>query len=73
MRCSDLLGAADDATGLPRRCFITAPAAKARMRVIDVGKIDENVGEVMRQCGATPNIRVPQAFRETLRPNPTPG
>ena len=42
-------------------------AAKAGIHVIDVGKIDENVGKVMKQCAATPNITVTQAFRQALR------
>jgi len=53
-----------------RRCYL---AAKARIHVIDVGKIDDNVGKVMRQCAATPNITVPRAFREALRPRRSPG
>jgi len=48
-------------------------AAKAGIRVIDVGKIDQNVGKVMKQCAATPNITVPQAFREALRPRRSAG
>jgi len=43
-------------------------AAKAGIRVIDVSKIDDNVGKVMNQCAATPNLTVPQAFRRALRP-----
>ena len=31
-------------------------AAKAGIHVIDVGKIDENVGKVMKQCQAAPDI-----------------
>jgi len=48
-------------------------AAKAGIHVIDVGKIDQNVGKVMKQCAATPNIRVPQAFREALSPGRSAG
>ena len=48
-------------------------AAKAGIHVIDVGKIDENVGKVMKQCAATPTLTVPQAFRQALRPHRSPG
>jgi hypothetical protein len=47
-------------------------AVKAGIWVIDVGKIEESVGKVMKQCSATPNERVPQAFREALRPRHSP-
>ena len=61
-------------TRLLRRCSITAICpAEARIRDIDVGKIDENVGKVMKQCAATPNVTVPQAFRDALRPRRSPG
>jgi len=73
VRCSDLLGAADDDRAAAAMFYYGYLAAKAGMRVIDVGKIDENVGKVMRQCAATPNITVPQAFREALRPGRSPG
>jgi hypothetical protein len=72
LRRSDLLGAADDDRAAAAM-FYYGYLAKARIRVIDVGKIDENVGKVMRQCAATPNITVPQAFRETLRSRRAPG
>jgi hypothetical protein len=47
--------------------------AKLGMCVIDVGKIEENVGKVMKQCSATPNVTVPSAFRAALRPRRSPG
>jgi hypothetical protein len=68
VRCSDLLGAADDDRAAAAMFYYGYLAAKAGIRVIDVGKIDENVGKVMKQCEATPNITVPQAFLEALRP-----
>jgi len=46
-------------------CYL---AAKAGIRVIDVSKIQGNLGKVMNQCEATPNLTVPQAFRQALRP-----
>jgi hypothetical protein len=68
VRCSDLLGAADDDRAAAAMFYYGYLAAKAGIRVIDVGKIDENVGKVMKQCAATPNLTVPQAFRQALRP-----
>jgi HdeA/HdeB family len=73
VRCSDLLGAADDDRAAAAMFYYGYLAAKAGIHVIDVGKIDENVGKVMKQCEATPNITVPQAFREALRPRRAAG
>jgi len=73
VRCSDLLGAADDDRAAAAMFYYGYLAAKAGIRVIDVGKIDENVGKAMKQCAATPNITVPQASREALRPRRSPG
>jgi hypothetical protein len=73
VRCSDLLGAADDDRAAAAMFYYGYLAAKAGIHVIDVGKIDDNVGKVMRQCAATPNITVQQAFREALRPRRSPG
>ena len=73
VRCSDLLGAADDDRAAAAMFYYGYLAAKAGIRVIDVGKIDENVGKVMKQCAATPNITVPQAFRKALPPRRSPG
>jgi hypothetical protein len=73
VRCSDLLGAADDDRAAAAMFYYGYLAAKAGIHVIDVGKIDDNVGKVMRQCAATPNITVPQAFREALQPRRSPG
>ena len=67
VRCSDLLGAADDDRAAAAMFYYGYLAANAGIHVIDVGKIDENVGKVMKQCAATPNITVTQAFRQTLR------
>jgi hypothetical protein len=73
VRCSDLLGAADDDRAAAAMFYYGYLAAKAGRHVIDVGKIDENVGKVMKLCAATPNITVPQAFREALRPRNSSG
>ena len=73
VRCSELLGADDDDRAAAAMFYYGYLAAKAGIHVIDVGKIDENVGKVMRQCAATPNITVPQAFREALHPHRSPG
>jgi len=73
VRCSDLLGAADDDRAAAAMFYYGYLAAKAGIHVIDVGKIDQNVGKVMKQCEATPNITVPQAFREALRPRRSAG
>jgi hypothetical protein len=73
VRCSDLLGAADDDRAAAAMFYYGYLAAKAGIHVIDVGKIDENVGKVMRQCAATPNLTVPQAFRQALRPRRSAG
>ena len=66
VRCSDLLGAADDDRAAAAMFYYGYLAAKAGIHVIDVGK-------VMKQCAATPNITVPQAFREALRPRRSAG
>ena len=68
VRCSDLLGADDDDRAAAAMFYYGYLAAKAGIHVIDVGKIDGNVDKVMKQCAATPNITVPQAFRQALRP-----
>ena len=39
-------------------------AAKAGIRVIRVNQIEGTVHKVMDQCAASPNITVPQAFRQ---------
>ena len=73
VRCSDLLGADDDDRAAAAMFYYGYLAAKAGIHVIDVGKIDGNVGKVMKQCAATPNITVPQAFREALGPRRSRG
>ena len=45
-------------------------ALKAGIHVIDVSRISGNIAKVMQLCEARPNLTVPQAFREALRPSP---
>jgi HdeA/HdeB family len=66
VRCSDLLGAADDDREAAAMFYYGYLAAKAGIRVIDVNQIDGNVRKVMDRCAAAPNITVPQAFRQAL-------
>jgi HdeA/HdeB family len=66
VRCSDLLGAADDDREAAIMFYYGYLAARAGIRVIDVSQIDANVRKVMDRCAAAPNITVPQAFREEL-------
>jgi hypothetical protein len=73
VRCADLLGAADDDQAAVTMFYYGYRAAKAGIRVIDARKIDETVGKVMKQCAATPNVTVLQAFRDALRPRRSPG
>jgi hypothetical protein len=66
VRCSDLLGAADEDREVAAMFYYGYLAAKAGIRVIDVNQIDSNVRKVMDRCAAAPNITVPQAFRQAL-------
>src|SRR6266513_1927421 len=66
VRCSDLLGAADEDREAAAMFYYGYLAAKAGMHVIDVSQIDGNVRKVMDRCAAAPNITVPQAFRQAL-------
>ena len=66
VRCSDLLGAADDDRAAAAMFYYGYLAAKAGVHVIDVSQIDGNVRKVMDRCAAAPNITVPQAFRQAL-------
>jgi HdeA/HdeB family len=66
VRCSDLLGAADDDRASAAMFYYGYLAAKAGIHVIDVSRIDGNLKKVMDRCAAAPNITVPQAFREAL-------
>jgi len=66
VRCSDLLGAADDDRAAAAMFYYGYLAAKAPIHVIDVSRIDDNVKKVMDQCAAAPNETVPQAFSQAL-------
>jgi hypothetical protein len=68
VRCSDLLEASDADRASAAMFYYGYLAAKAGIQIIDVSRIDGNVAKVMRQCAATPNLTVPQAFRQALRP-----
>ena len=72
VRCSDLLGASDDDRAAAAMFYYGYLAARAGIHVIDVRKIDENVGKVMKRCATAPNLTVPQAFRQALRPRHSP-
>jgi HdeA/HdeB family len=66
VRCSDLLGAADDDRAAAGMFYYGYLAAKAGIRVIDTSQIEGNLKKVMDRCEAAPNITVPQAFRQAL-------
>jgi HdeA/HdeB family len=68
VRCSDLLAASDDDRASAAMFYFGYLAAKDGIHIVDVGKIEDNISRVMKQCSATPSMRVPQAFRQALRP-----
>ena len=68
IRCSVLLGAEDDDRTAAVMFYYGYLAAQANIRVINVDNIEGNIAKVMRQCQATPDITVPDAFRRALRP-----
>src|SRR5690242_4153233 len=68
VRCSDLLGADDEDRASAAMFYFGYLAAKADIQVVDVSKISDNLGKVMKQCSATPSETVPQAFRDALAP-----
>jgi HdeA/HdeB family len=67
VRCADLLGASDEDRAAAAMFYYGYLAAKAGIHIIDVSQIDGNVSKVMSQCAASPNLTVPQAFRQALR------
>jgi hypothetical protein len=69
VRCSDLLKASDDDRAAAAMFYYGYLAAKAGLHVIDVDRIEANIAKVMHQCAAAPNLTVPQAFRQALRPS----
>jgi hypothetical protein len=70
VRCADLLRASDDDRASAAMFYYGYLAAKAGIHVIDVSRISGNIAKVMQLCEARPNLTVPQAFREALRPSP---
>jgi hypothetical protein len=66
VRCSDLLGAADEDREAAFMFYYGYRAARARSHMLDVSQIDSNVRKVMDRCAAAPNITVLQAFRQAL-------
>jgi hypothetical protein len=62
VRCSQLLGAADDDRAAATMFYYGYLAAQAGIRSIDVTRIEANIHHVMDQCAQTPNLTVPQAF-----------
>jgi pyruvate/2-oxoglutarate dehydrogenase complex dihydrolipoamide acyltransferase (E2) component len=66
VRCSDLLASADDDRASAVMFYYGYLAAKANIHIIDVSKIADNIGKVMKQCSSTPATTVPQAFRQAL-------
>ncbi len=70
VRCSDLLEASDADRASAAMFYYGYLAAKAGIHVIEVSRIQGNIAKVMRQCAASPNLTVPQAFRGALRPSP---
>jgi HdeA/HdeB family len=66
VRCSDLLGAADDDRAAAAMFYYGYLAAKAGIHIIDVSRIDGNIKKVMERCTVAPNETVPQAFRQAL-------
>ena len=68
VRCSDLLEASDADRASAAMFYYGYLAAKTGIRVIDVSRIDGNIAKVMQQCEAAPQLTVPQAFRQALRP-----
>jgi HdeA/HdeB family len=68
VRCSDLLGAEDDDRAAAVMFYFGYLAAKAGIHVVDVSRITDNTAKVMQLCKAKPEMTVPQAFRQALRP-----
>jgi HdeA/HdeB family len=66
VRCSDLLAASDDDRATAVMFYYGYLAAKANIHVIDVSKIEDNIGKVMKQCSSAPTTTVPHAFRVAL-------
>lgn len=70
VRCADLLRASDDDRASAAMFYYGYLAAKAGIHVIDVSRISGNITKVIDLCKARPNLTVPGAFRQALRPTP---
>jgi HdeA/HdeB family len=70
VRCTDLLRASDEDRASAAMFYYGYLAAKAGIHVIDVSRISGNIAKVIELCKTRPNLTVPQAFREALRPTP---
>jgi len=68
VRCSDLLRAEDDDRAAAAMFYFGYLAAKTDIHVVDVSRISDNTAKVMQLCKAEPELMVPQAFRQALRP-----
>jgi hypothetical protein len=66
-RCSDLLGASDDDRAAAAMFYYGYLAARTRIHVIDVSRIDANIEKVMNICAEAPSITVTSAFYRALR------
>jgi hypothetical protein len=67
-RCSVLLGASDDDRSAAVMFYYGYLAAKANIKTINVANIEGNIAKVMTLCASKPDITVPDAFRQALRP-----
>src|ERR1700726_740572 len=67
VRCSDLLGAADDDRAAAAMFYYGYLAARTRIHVIAVSRIDANIAKVMNVCADAPNITITSAFYRALR------
>ena len=65
--CAQLLAADDDDRAAAAMFYYGYLAASARIKVIDVARMDENVSRVVEQCIDTPNMTIPQAYRAAFR------
>lgn len=69
VRCAGLLGATDDDRASVAMFYYGYLVAKAGINIVDVSKISDNIEKAMKQCSSTPDMTVPQAFRQALAPS----
>ena len=62
VQCAQLLGADDDDRQAAVMFYYGYLAARSRIHVIDVSRIDQNIRRVIDQCAQTPNATVVQAY-----------